>query len=148
MSLVENIISQISTKNLGGITKPQGFDMNDDAFEKILKGMGENANNVLNEKLQTLGNLGQPSGMIIEPFDKTANASSPIKPVEESTEPFQIKDVDLGNNYFSNLLKNAPKEHKSILNVAQKYASNAYNIFGKNLVEDLADFAKDVTSML
>ena len=29
MSLVENLINQISTKELGGISKPSGFDMNE-----------------------------------------------------------------------------------------------------------------------
>ena len=36
MSLVENLINQISTQGLGGITKPFGFDMNDDTFANLL----------------------------------------------------------------------------------------------------------------
>ena len=149
MSLVENILSQISTHGLGGVTKPQGFDMNDDTFEKILQSIGKEGA-ALNDKLQALGNLGQPSGMIIEPLDDNLS----VKPIGQENQniidikPVQIKDVDMGDNYFSNLLKDAPKEHKSIMNVAQKHAANAYNIFGKNLVENLTDFAKDVTSMM
>ena len=146
MSLVENLVNQISTNGLGGITKPQGFDLNDPTFDNLLQKVMEN-NAALNDKLQILGNLGQPSGMIIEPFDKTA----PIQPIGKKnnidTEPIQIKDVDMGNNYFSNLLKEAPQEHKSVMNVAQKLAASAYNTFGKNLVEDLSDFAKDVAAM-
>lgn len=143
MSLVESLVNQISTNGLGGITKPQGFDLNDSTFDNMLqKAMGNNA--VLNDKLHILGDLGQPSGLIIEPFDIT----SPIKPIGEEnyiqTDPVQIKDVDLGNDYFSNLLKDSPQEHKSIMNVAKRYAAAAYNTFGKSLVEDLTDLAKDI----
>lgn len=143
MSLTENIINQISTNGLGGITKPQGFDLNDSTFENLLKKAIENGS-VLNDKLQMLGDLGQPSGMIIEPFED----SMTVKPIGQENfankEPIQIKDVDTGNDYFSSLLKEAPNEHKSIMNVAKKYAASAYNTFGKNLVEDLTDFAKDI----
>lgn len=152
MSLVENIVSQISTKGLGGITKPQGFDLSDDTFEKILQGVNgvSGISGMLNEKLQALGSMGQPSGLVIEPFDEAAK----VQPINNNnqniidTEPVQIKDVDMGSNYFSNLLKDAPNEHKSLMNVAQKHAANIYNSLGKNLVEDLVDFAKDVTSMM
>ena len=37
MSLVENLLNQISTKELGGISKPASFDMNDDTFAKLLE---------------------------------------------------------------------------------------------------------------
>ena len=37
MSLVENLINQITTQGLGGITKPLGFDMNDDTFANLLE---------------------------------------------------------------------------------------------------------------
>jgi hypothetical protein len=147
MSLVENLVNQISTNGLGGVTKPQGFDLNDPTFDNLLqKAMGNNAE--LNDKLQILGNLGQPAGIIIEPFDGT----SAIKPIGQenyvNTEPIQIKDVDLGNNYFSGLLKDSPLEHKSLMNVAKKHASTAYNVFGKTLVENLTDFANDVKSLM
>ena len=143
MSLVENLVNQITTKGLGGVTKPQGFDLNDSTFENLLqKAIGNGTE--LNDKLKILGDMGQPSGMIIEPFEN----SMTVKPIGQenyiSAEPIQIKDVDLGNNYFLNLLKDAPQEHKSLMNVAKRYAASAYNTFGKNLVEDLTDFAKDI----
>ena len=146
MSLVENLVNQISTNGLGGITKPQGFDLSDDTFEKMLqdKMISETG---INDKLQALGTMGQPSGMIIEPLDGT----SAIQPVSGEniidSEPVQIRDVDTGVNYFSNLLKEAPQEHKILMNVAKKYASSAYNNFGRSFVENLTDFAKDVISM-
>ena len=147
MSLVENLVNQISTNGLGGVTKPQGFDLNDQTFENLLQKAIENQS-VVNDKLQILGNFGQPSGMIIEPFDKTAA----IEPIGQENavydEPVQIKEVDLGNDYFSELLKKSPKEHLDVMNVAKKYAATAYNTFGKPLIENLNDFAKDVTSMI
>ena len=37
MSLVENLINQISTSGLNGITSPLGnFDLSDDTFSKLL----------------------------------------------------------------------------------------------------------------
>lgn len=153
MSLVENIVNQISAKGLGGITVPQGFDLNDDTFEKILQGVngvnGGFGNAILNEKLQALGSIGQPSGLVIEPL-QDAEKVQPIGNDNQKiidTTPIQIKDVDMGSNYFSNLLKDAPNEHKSLMNVVQRHAANIYNSFGKNLVEDLVDFAKDIKSM-
>ena len=118
--------------------------------------MGNNA--PLNDKLQILGNLGQPSGMVIEPFDKTA----PIQPIGQEnnidTEPIQIKDVDMGNNYFSNLLKQAPQEHKSIMNVAQKLAASGFRdttrlaMSNVEMANDMVimnkENIKDVVSML
>ena len=146
MSLVENLVNQISTNGLGGVTKPQGFDLNDDTFAKLLQDKMINET-VLNDKLQALGTMGQPSGMIIEPLDGTA-ASQPIGNENNiQSEPLEIKDVDTGTNYFSNLLKEAPQEHKILMNVAKKYASSAYNTFGRNLVEDIADFAKDLVAL-
>lgn len=147
MSLVENLVNQISLNGLGGITKPQGFDLNDPTFSNLLqKAMGNNTE--LNDKLQILGNLGQPSGMIIEPYED----ATVVKPIGQentlNTEPVQIKDVDLGDNYFSNLLKDSPQEHKILMNVAKKYAASAYNAFGKTLVENLTDLAKDVKSII
>lgn len=147
MSLVENLVNQISTKGLGGITKPQGFDLNDSTFENLLQKAITNQSEISNT-LQILGNFGQPSGMIIEPFDKTA-AVEPIGQENTiSNEPVQIKEVDLGNDYFAELLKKSPKEHMDIMNVAKKYAATAYNTFGKPLIENLGDLAKDVTSMI
>ena len=37
MSLVENLINQISTQGLGGISKPLSFDLNDDTFANLLE---------------------------------------------------------------------------------------------------------------
>ena len=44
MSLVENIINQISVG--GGITKPQGFDLNDDTFAKLLEKASAKSNDI------------------------------------------------------------------------------------------------------
>ena len=46
MSLVENLINQISTKELGGLTKPTGFDMDDDTFAKLLEKQMDNSTTV------------------------------------------------------------------------------------------------------
>ena len=147
MSLVENLVNQISTNGLGGITKPQGFDMNDTTFEKLLQSMNQAEQK---EQVSPLGNLGQPSGFIIEPFDQASSAQpvSATDTAQELSEPIQIKDVDFGKDYFSDLIKKAPKEHADILKVAQKHAAGAYKLFNKNLVEDLTDFASDLASMM
>ena len=148
MSLVENLVNQISTKGLGGVTKPQGFDLDDNTFENLLQKAGMINNNGINENLLALGNLGQPSGLVIEPFEETSKVqqvSNEDKNIIDTSQ-VQIKDVDTGSNYFSNLLKDAPNEHKSLMNVAQKHATGIYNILGKGLVENIVDFAKDVTS--
>ena len=144
MSLVENLVNQITTNGLGGITKPQGFDPNDDTFEKLLQKAGANA-----EGLQTnsvVSDFGAPAGMIIEPYGS-------VEPVQEinSTElyePIQIKDVDFGKDYFSSVLKDSPEEHAGIFDVAKKHATLAYNVFSKGFVEDVVDLADDVAAMI
>jgi len=145
MSLVENLVSQISKNELGGITKPQGFNLDDSTFENLLQ-KALNQDSVLNDKLQILGNIGQPSGLIIEPLNGTTevNEITPIEkvnPSQEASEHLEIKDVDIGNDYFAKLLKEDPQDHKNLMNVAKKYAASAYNILGKNFVENLADLA-------
>ena len=65
MSLVENIINQITTD--GGITKPQGFDLGDDTFAKLLE-KASGANRVgMQDNL--MGEMGIPAGLQIEPLE-------------------------------------------------------------------------------
>ena len=46
MSLVENLINQISTQGLSGITKPLGFDIEDDTFAKLLEKQMNSTNEI------------------------------------------------------------------------------------------------------
>ena len=145
MSITGNIVNQISTNGLAGVTKPQGFNLDDNTFEKLLQGLKANEIDT-NDSLKCLGNMGQPAGLVIEPFEEvSATNTTPVTPV--NSEPIEIKEVDTGSNYFSNLLKEAPQEHKSIMNAAKKYAASVYNTIGKSLVEDLNDFAEDIKSL-
>ena len=68
MSLVENLINQISTKGLGGITNPQSFDMEDDTFSRLLE-KGMNAYSTEMQPANSIGQMGAPAGFIIEAFD-------------------------------------------------------------------------------
>ena len=47
MSLVENLINQISTQGLGGITSPLGYNLNDDTFSKLLEKQLNSTNDML-----------------------------------------------------------------------------------------------------
>ena len=99
MSLVENLVNQISANGLGGISRPQEFDLNDSTFDNLLKNAIEN-NPILNSNLQTLGDLGQPSGMIIEPFEEISAIQPINKNNQINNDSIQIKDVDMGSDYF------------------------------------------------
>lgn len=144
MSLVENLVNQIATNGLGGITKPQGFDLNDDTFEKLLQKAGVNAEGLQNNAVSN--NFGAPAGMIIEPY----GSAEPVQEINstELHEPIQIKDVEIGKDYFSSLLKDSPEEHAGIFDVAKKHAALAYNVFSKGFVEDVIDFAGDIATMV
>ena len=89
--------------------------------------------------------------MIIEPYDET-NPIEPVKPLDlynpEMNTKIEIKDVEIGKDYLADLLKTSPDNHLSILNLAKKHASSAYNAFAKIFVENLGDLAKDAVSML
>lgn len=147
MSMAQNFIDQIiSSKNVGNATKPQSFDMHDSTFDNMLQKIMDSNNADSDNNLRILGRMGQPSELIIENFDNSSaiQTTEPVQPV--SQEPVEIKEVNTDNNYFSNLLKEYPSEHQSIMNVAKKHAMSAYSAFGKTFVEDLTDFAKDIAA--
>lgn len=155
MSLVENLINQISTQGLGGITKPFGFDMNDDTFANLL----ERQINATNEitTTNTVGQMGAPAGLIIEPLDGVEHAEKVQDQMEALGEnlfketginsAIEIKDMDFGD-YFSNLLKTPNDNNSQFMNFAKKQASNAYDVFSRGYVADMQDFVEDVTSMI
>lgn len=155
MSLVENLINQISTKELGGITKPSGFDVNDDTFAKLLE-------KELNSKLEEtqsniMGNLGVPAGFFIQPMDgiefsqdvqDQLEAIGEVKLTNEvSTDSFVMKELDM-SDFFSNLLKASTNSNSEFMNFARKKAATSYEVFGKNFVSDLAEFVDDVASSM
>lgn len=143
MSITENIINQLSSQGIGNITKPQGFDLNDLTFAKLLE-KSMSAQNVDAQQGNLAGGIGVPAGFIIEPFD----APQDLKPVAKINEQVEIKDVDMGNDYFSSILRSEPKEHKDLMNFAKKQASNLYKVFNKDLVTDIAELASDIAGKL
>ena len=155
MSLVENLINQISTQGLGGITKPQGFDLDDDTFAKLLE---KQMNQVYNSTQSNLiGNLGAPAGFMIEPVNGIDFAEAVQDQMEilgenkytfenDVNTPIEIKDIDM-SDYFSSLIKTATDNNSDFLNFAKKQAAGAYGMFGKTFVEDMTDFVQDITAM-
>ena len=153
MSLVENIISQI-TSNATGVSKPSGFDLNDDTFAKLLE---KQLNSITDDNsANMISNLGAPAGFMIEPMDGVEfadTAQDQLEAVGENkltndtkiVEPFVMKDLDLGD-YFSNLLKTSTDSNSGFMNFARKQASGAYNLFGKTFVSNLTEFVEDVAS--
>ena len=152
MSLVENLINQISTKGLGSITSPQGFDLDDDTFSKLLDKSMANSQQLPNVS-NFVGEMGMPAGLIIEPLDGSDFANTvqdqmeilgqkiPNEPI--STEPFEIKDISIGD-YFSSLLKTETNENSDFMNFAKKQATNFYGLQSKNLILDTREFIQDV----
>ena len=138
---MENIAGQISTKGLGGITSPQGFDMSDDTFAKILNGkMINGAESSDNNKIVLFG---APAGFVIEPID-APQTTKEVKPI--NTEEIQIKDIDL-TDFFTNVIKNNSEDDKGIIDLAKKHAVNAYNTFAGKYVADLKDLISDTLAM-
>lgn len=155
MSLVENLINQIATNGLGGLTKPQNFDFEDDTFAKLLEKQMANAENSL-KQTSSIGEMGIPTGLIIEPFDSVdftekvqdQMEAAGMKTSQETVmvEPIEIKDVDM-RDYFSALLSST-NENKDFLNFAKRQASNAYGAFKNTYVTDITEFANDLASMI
>ena len=152
MSLVENLINQISTKGLGSITSPQGFDLEDDTFSKLLDKSMANSQQLPNVS-NFVGEMGMPAGLIIEPLDGSDFANTvqdqmeilgqklPNEPI--STEPFEMKDISIGD-YFSSLLKTETNENSDFMNFAKKQATNFYGLQSRNLILDTKEFIQDV----
>lgn len=156
MSLVENLINQISTQGLNGITTPVGFDMNDDTFAKLL-------DKQMNLPTETVGvfpneNFGVPAGLIIEPIDGieyTETVQDQMEIIGETklskeeyiNQPIEFKDIDMGD-HFSKLLKFNTETNSDFLNFAKKNATNAYNVFSKGFVSDMHDFIEDIATSL
>ena len=155
MSLVENLINQISTNGLGGITRPQNFDLEDDTFAKLLEKQMSNTEKYIDQS-NSLGGMGIPAGLVIESYDATNFSEkvqdqmeiSGIKNQQETTlvEPIEIKDVDM-RDYFSTLLSSS-NENSNFMNFAKKQATNAYGIFKNSYVTDIKEFAQDLASMI
>ena len=157
MSLVENLINQISTQGLGGITSPLGgIDLEDDTFSKLL----DKQLNSVREDVPSnfVGNFGVPAGLMIEPMEGTEFAETvqdqmeilgenKLSKEEYINQPIEFKDIDMGD-YFSNLLKVGSEASSDFMNFARKNAANAYNVFSKNFVADMHDFVEDIASAL
>ena len=131
MSLVENLINQITTQGLGGITKPQGFDLEDDTFSKLLE-KGLSAYNDEIQPTNTIGHMGAPAGLLIEPLEGTEFAETVQDQMEIvgdnrferqpiSTDPIEIKDLDM-SDFFSNLIKTSINENTDFMNFANSFA--------------------------
>ena len=155
MSLVENLINQITTQGLGGITKPQGFDMEDDTFSRLLE-KGMNAYNNEIQPSNTIGHMGAPAGLLIEPLEGTEFAETVqdqmeifgdnrLEKTNIATSPIEIKEIDM-SDFFSNLVKTSSENHAEFMNFAKKQASNAYDVFRRTYVTDMQDFLEDITA--
>jgi len=145
MNLIEELVNQISTPGLGGITKPQGFDQNDNTFEKLLmQQMNEGMNIEMNSNVQSIGNMGAPAGFVIEPLDAPESVAK-IEPID--TSDVQIKEIDM-DDYITNQIKHPNENNKGFLDFAQKHAANAYNAFAGKYVTDLKEFIGDAVAML
>ena len=156
MSLVENLINQISTGGLGGITKPQNFDLNDDTFSKLLDSQMNNSSETVS--FNTLGNMGAPAGLFIEPlkgaeFSETVQdqmeivGENKISKEDYINQPIEFKDISV-DDYFSTLLKSGQNNNSDFMNFAKRSATNAYNVFSKNFVGDMQDFVEDLSASL
>lgn len=155
MSLVENLINQISTNGLGGITNPQSFDLEDNTFAKLLEKQMNKAEDTLNQ-INSLGEFGMPAGLIIEPYDQTSFSETVqdqmeavgMKTSQEAVmvEPIEIKDIDM-KDYFSTLLSSS-EQNSDFMNFAKKQASSAYGAFKNTYVTDIKEFAQDLASMI
>ena len=154
MSLVENLINQISTQGLSGIAKPTGYDLDDDTFSKLLdKQLALSKEATPNN---FVGNFGMPAGLNIEPLEGTDFAEkvqdqmeiigdNKLSRDEYINQPIEFKDIDLGD-HFSKLLNFSSNANSDFMNFARKNATNAYNVFSKNFVADMQDFVEDVAS--
>ena len=157
MSLVENLINQISTTGLNGTTNPLGsIDLNDDTFAKLLDKQLNSINN--DTPSNFVGTMGAPAGLVIEPVDGVNFAETvqdqmeiigenKLSKQEYINQPIEFKDVDMGD-YFSNLLKTQAQTNSDFMNFAKKNATNAYNVFSKNFIADMHDFVEDITAAL
>ncbi|MCM1073398.1 MAG: hypothetical protein NC334_06300, partial [Bacteroides sp.] len=120
MSMLENIVGQITSAASGGLTKPQGFDLNDDTFAKLL--MKASEIQPIEEQNNMFSNLGAPAGFEIEPLDAVQQTQN----IEFNPDDIEIKDLKISENYFSNLLN----DNSNAMNLAKRHAANAYNLFG------------------
>lgn len=155
MSLVENLINNISIQGLGGVTKPNGLDISDESFADLL----QSQLNKLSDSQPAIftENFGAPAGFIIEPIDGVEFAEIAQDQLDALgkdemfkddyiNQPIEFKDVDMGD-YFSNLLKANTDNNSELMNFAKKHAANAYNTFSRNFVMDLTEFVDDISSI-
>ena len=138
MSLVENLVNQISLPK-AGVTGLNGINLEDDVFAKLLEKQSEKLNSI-NAQESMFGQLGMPAGFQIESIDGPSEIMS-VNNIQPTEQKIDIKDMDVGD-FFSSLLN----DNKDVMRFAQKHASNAYQLFNKGFVEDIADFASDIAA--
>lgn len=138
MSILENIVSQITSNATGGLTKPQGFDLSDDTFAKLLMKASEVS--PTEEQNNMFANLGAPAGFEIEPIDSVES----VQKADFNPQDFEMKDITISENYFTNLLN----DNSNAMNMAKRQAAQAYNIFGKGFVDTLGELVADTASMV
>ena len=141
MSLVENIINQISSNKLNG-SGPLSLDLNDDTFSKILD--KQFANNAEQKNITNmLGEIGIPAGLNMEFPDGQMNFSTfDINNMNANYENIDLVDLDIGSGFASLL-----NEKSDYYKLAQKHATNVYNAFSKSFVDDLSEFVTSTSSM-
>ena len=103
--MIENLVNQISTKELGGITKPSGFNVDDDTFAKLLEKQMNSAKE--NSPINSLGSFGAPAGLLIEPLegvdfsetvqDQMEILGEKISREEYLSQPIEFKDINMGD---------------------------------------------------
>ena len=155
MSMIENLVNQISTKELGGITKPSGFNMDDDTFAKLLEKQMNSTEE--SSPINNLGSFGAPAGLLIEPLegvdfsetvqDQMEILGEKISREEYLSQPVEFKDIDMGD-YFSTLLKSNSGQNADFMSFARKNAANAYDSFKRTYIADMQDFVEDLTTNL
>ena len=101
-----------------------------------------------------VGSMGDPAGLVIEPLDGvdfSETVQDQMEVIGENklsrdeyiNQPIEFKDIDMGD-YFSNLLKTDSGKNSDFMNFAKKNATNAYNVFTKNLVINASEFVEDI----
>ena len=109
MSLVENLINQISTQGLNGITSPLGgVDLNDDTFSKLLDKQLNSLQDT-NPQSNFIGNFGIPAGLVIEPIDGTdfaEIAQDQMEIIGETKLRIKVDDVIIDEMINTDYVKN------------------------------------------
>lgn len=159
MGIASSLVNGISIQQPSQIGQGlSGYDLNDTTFSDLLEKQ-MNIEPTENKNNDIFASLGMPVGLQIQNLDGSEFTLDEFAPIDEiqktENNPIEHNNSEIllepktkntsESSFFSSILDNNSLNNKTeLFDFAKKTATQAYDKFGKNLVENLNDLISDI----